>query len=65
VLAGAPMPSLRVACAAYGAALYVLGLREVHGLSTARAAILGAIPAAVAFGYGFRGVDAAFTIAGV
>lgn len=57
-LAGAPAPALRVACAAYGTWLLVLGLSTVHGTSRRRAGVAGAIPAAVVFGYGFRGFDA-------
>jgi hypothetical protein len=64
VFAGVPIPALRVACATYGAILYAMGLREVHGLSTARAAVLGAVPAAVAFGYGFRGFAAVLALVG-
>jgi len=63
-LAGAPIPALRVACAAYATVLYVAGLSRVHDLSTARAAVLGVIPAAVAFGYGFRGFAAALDLLG-
>lgn len=63
-LAGAPFPALRVACVTYGAVLYAVGLRDVHGVSTTRAAVLGAIPAAVAFGYGFRGFAAVLAIVG-
>ena len=63
--AGAPIPALRVACATYGAILYVMGLRQVHEMSAARAAVLGAIPAAIAFGYGFRGFAAVRTIVGM
>lgn len=58
-LAGPPVPELRALCAAYGAWLLVVGLREVHGLSTRRAAVLGAPPAVLVFGYGFRGFAAA------
>lgn len=54
-VAGLPVPELRVACAAYGTTLLILGLSVVHGTSLARAAAAGAIPAAVVFGYGFRG----------
>jgi hypothetical protein len=64
VFAGAPVPTLRVACATYGTVLYLAGLARVHDLSPARAAVLGSIPAAIAFGYGFRGFDAALRIVG-
>ncbi|WP_128476076.1 YIP1 family protein [Halorussus pelagicus] len=58
VFAGIPSPTLRLACTAYGAVLLVVGLRTVHGTSTLRAAVAGAIPAAIVFGYAFRGVAA-------
>lgn len=59
VFAGAPIPALRVACAAYGAVLLAIGMGVVHGTSTVRAAAVSAIPAALVFGYGFRGFAAA------
>jgi hypothetical protein len=65
VFAGAPVPALRVGCAAYGTALYVAGLARVHDLSLPRAAVVGAVPAAIAFGYGFRGFDALLWLLGV
>lgn len=61
-LAGPPIPELRAACALYGAGLLVLGIREVHDTSTGRAAAATAIPAALVFGYGFRGFDAIATL---
>lgn len=54
-VAGLPVPALRVACAAYGAALLILGLSVVHETSLARAVAAGVIPAAAVFGYGFCG----------
>jgi hypothetical protein len=65
VFAGAPVPTLRVVCAVYGATLYVAGLSRVHELSLPRAVVIGAVPAAVAFGYGFRGFDALIRLLGV
>jgi hypothetical protein len=58
VFAGIPSPTLRAACAVYGAALFVVGLRTVHDTSTPRALLAGAIPAALVFGYAFRGFAA-------
>ena len=58
VFAGIPSPSLRAVCAIYGAILFVVGLRTVHGTSTLRALVAGAIPAAIVFGYAFRGFAA-------
>ena len=58
-LAGVPSPGLRVACTLAGAGLLVVGLATVHRTSIARAAAAGALPAALVFGYGFRGFGAA------
>lgn len=58
VLAGVPVPWLRILCTAYGAWLLVVGLQAVHGTTRQRAAIAGALPAAVVYGYGFRGFGA-------
>lgn len=56
---GIPLPSIQVAAAGYGAVLLSIGVSEVHRVSLARAAALSALPAAIAFGYGFRGFEAA------
>ncbi|MFB6303823.1 MAG: YIP1 family protein [Haloferacaceae archaeon] len=61
-LAGLPVPGLRVLCTGYGAALLVVGLSEVHGASPGRAAVAGAVPAALVFGYGFGGFGAIATL---
>jgi hypothetical protein len=58
-LAGLPVPALRAVCAGYGAVLLVVGLAEVHGASLPRAAAAAAVPAALVFGAGFGGADAA------
>lgn len=63
-LAGPPVPWLRVACTAYGVWLLVVGLETVHGTTRRRAALAGAIPAGLVFGYGFRGFAALGTLAG-
>lgn len=57
-LAGLPVPELRALCALYGAVLLTLGLAEVHGTGLARAALAGAVPAALVFGAAFRGFAA-------
>ena len=57
-LAGVPSPALRLACAAYGTWLLVVGLAVVHGTTRWRAAAAAAVPAALVFGYGFRGLGA-------
>ena len=59
VLAGLPVPALRVACALYGSVLLVVGVAEVHGTSLPRAALAATLPAVLLFGYGFRGLAAA------
>ncbi|WP_049998326.1 YIP1 family protein [Halococcus sediminicola] len=59
VLAGLPVPALRVACALYGWTLLVVGTSEVHGIGLGRAALAAAIPGLFVFGYAFRGVAAA------
>lgn len=63
-LAGVPIPALRLACAGYGAALLAVGVAQVHEASLPRAAALAALPAALVFGYGFRGFAAAATLLG-
>lgn len=62
LLAGFPVPALRVACAGYGAGLYVIGLARVHGLAPWRALPLGAIPAWLVFAWAFRGFPAAVAL---
>ena len=57
-LAGAPIPELRVVCAAYGTVLPVVGIVEVHRTSVSRAAVAAAVPAALVFGHGFGGFAA-------
>lgn len=58
LLAGLPSPELRVLVTAWGAALYVVGTTVIHDIGWGKAAILGALPAAIVFGYGFRGFHA-------
>jgi len=62
-LAGPPIPWLRALCGLYGAALLVVGVREVHDTTTTRAAVAAAIPAALVFGYGFRAFGAIEAVA--
>lgn len=62
LLAGVPIPELRVVCTAYGTVLLVIGIAEIHGTTDRLAAMVGAIPAAIVFGYGFRGFDAVTTL---
>jgi hypothetical protein len=58
VFAGLPSPTIRAVCTVYGAALLFVGLRTVHDTSWSRAIVAGVIPAAIAFGYAFRGFAA-------
>lgn len=62
VVAGLPVPELRVLATAWGAVLLVLAISEVHGPWFEPAALLAAVPAAVVFGYGFRGFHAVATL---
>jgi len=63
IVAGLPFPELRVLVTFWGAALYVVGTAVVHELSLPKALAVGAVPAAILFGYGFRGFDALATLA--
>lgn len=58
VVVGVPEPGIRLLAGLYGSWLLVVGLATVHGTSRWRAAAAGAVPAALVFGYGFRGVAA-------
>lgn len=62
VFVGVPEPSIRLLGGLYGAWLLVVGLATVHETSRWRAAAAGALPAALVFGYGFRGVAAFGTL---
>jgi hypothetical protein len=62
--AGVPIPALTAICGVYGSALLVLGLREVHDASPARAVAVAALPAALVFGYGFEAFGALAAVAG-
>ena len=58
LLAGLPSPEVRVLVTAWGAGLYLLGTAVVHNVRLPVAAVVGAVPAAIIFGYGFRGFQA-------
>jgi hypothetical protein len=49
---------VRAAATAYGSVLLAVGISDVHGVSLPKAAVLAAVPAALVFGYGFRGFAA-------
>ncbi len=59
VLAGPASPALRAVCTAAGIGLLVVGMAEVHDLPSWKAVPVVAVPAAIVFGYGFRGFGAA------
>lgn len=63
VAAGVPIPAVRAGCALYASALLVVGLREIHGTTTARALLAGGIPATLLFGTVFGGIDAGMALA--
>ncbi|WP_129116504.1 YIP1 family protein [Halegenticoccus tardaugens] len=62
VFAGIPVPEVRALCAVYGAVLLAVGIGVVHRTTLARAALASALPAALVFGYGFRGFGAVLTL---
>jgi hypothetical protein len=64
LLAGLPSPELRILATAWGAGLYIVGTAVVHELRLPRAALVGSVPAAIVFGYGFRGFAAVTTLSG-
>ena len=57
-LAGIPIPAVRAACTLYGAALLVVGMAIRHDVSLPRSFVVTALPAALVFGYAFRGFAA-------
>ena len=63
VVAGVPVPAVRVGCTLYAGALLVVGLREIHETTTVRAAIAGAIPGTLLFGTAFGGIAAGRALA--
>jgi len=62
VLAGIPTPTVRLLATGYGVVLLAIGTSEVHGIPWWKGTILSAVPAALVFGYGFRGFAAATTL---
>ncbi|MFC5972953.1 YIP1 family protein [Halomarina salina] len=63
-LSGAPIPALRVAAAAYGFVLLVVGLAVVHDLSPVVALVAALVPGAFVFAYAFGGVFALESLLG-
>ncbi|WP_246982994.1 YIP1 family protein [Halorientalis marina] len=58
VIVGVPVPAVRFVGALYGVVLLVVGTSVVHGTSVPKTVPLVAVPAAIVFGYGFRGFGA-------
>ncbi|MFB6146925.1 MAG: YIP1 family protein [Halobacteriaceae archaeon] len=58
VAAGVPVPAVVAAVAAWGAVLLVVGIAVRNDLSGPRAAAVAALPAALLFGYAWRGFAA-------
>lgn len=54
VVAGVPNPYVRSVVGLWAIGLFVVGLVVRHDLGWQRAALLGAVPASIAFGMGFR-----------
>jgi len=63
VLVGLANPWVTGAVAVWGAALFVVGVSEVHSVPRATALAVAAVPAALAFGYGFGGFEALAAVA--
>ncbi|MFW5917478.1 MAG: YIP1 family protein [Halorubrum sp.] len=63
-LAGPPIPTLRIACGAYAAALLLIGFRTVHGTTPIRTVVAGVPPALLGYGVGYRVVAAVRTLLG-
>lgn len=63
VLAGLPVPGLRLLVAMWGAALLVIGTVIVHDAHPVRAVGVSLIPGLLVFGYGFGGVAASVEVA--
>jgi hypothetical protein len=59
IVVGVPIPAIQLAGAVYGAVLLVVGMSVVHRTSIVKTVPLVALPAAIVFGYGFRGFGAA------
>jgi hypothetical protein len=58
VVAGVPVPEVRIACGLWATGLYVYGTARIHNLSLPRALAATAIPSMIVFGYGFRAIPA-------
>jgi hypothetical protein len=47
----------------YALGLYLLGISIVHDIGPVRSTVAGLLPAAIVFGFGFRGFEAAWNVA--
>ena len=63
VLAGVPVPAVRVAVTAYGFGLLVVGMAVVHDAPYRRILPAVLVPGALGFGYAFRGFGAGQALA--
>ena len=63
VLVGFANPWVTGAAAVWGVGLFVVGISEVHGIPVGMALAVTAVPAILAFGYGFGGYGALATVA--
>lgn len=57
-LAGAPVVEVRALAGLYAGVLLTIGLSEVHRLALGRSVLVGALPAFLGYGLGFRTFDA-------
>ena len=57
-LTGVPIVEVRALAGLYAAALLTIGLSEVHRISLGRSVLVGAVPAFLGYGLGFRAFDA-------
>jgi hypothetical protein len=64
-LAGIPISALRLVAAIYGVILLIVGISIIHDISLPRAAVATALPALLVFGYGFLGIRAFESFAGI
>ena len=62
IVAGVPIPEVRVVATLWGFALVTIATTEVHGSWAEPAFFLSVVPASIIFGYGFRGFDAMATL---
>ncbi|WP_159900379.1 YIP1 family protein [Salinirussus salinus] len=63
VLVGLANPWVTGAVTVWGTVLFVVGVSEVHSVPLATALAVAAVPAALAFGYGFGGLEALAAVA--